>query len=43
MVRNLQGAEEMMRVQQQKQGDGDVVMKEVGDGDDQAGGGQRQG
>jgi hypothetical protein len=38
MVCNSQGAEEMMKVQQQKQGDGDVVRKEVGDGDDQDGG-----
>jgi hypothetical protein len=36
-VRIAQEAEEMMRTQQQKQEDGDVMMKEAGDGDDQAG------
>jgi hypothetical protein len=36
-MRNAQRAEEMLRTQHQKQEDGDVVMKEAGKGEDQAG------
>jgi hypothetical protein len=37
VAEDSQRAEEMMRAKQQKQDDGDVVMKESGDGEDQAG------
>jgi hypothetical protein len=37
-ARGAQGAEEMMRAQQLKQDDGDMVMTEVGEGEDHAGG-----